>query len=210
MGLRIGIVRQDLARTGGGRVQPAVRPKRLAIGVFGVGDEEAHVAVQPDLVSLAVGNVVEKDLALGIGGGPFGESIAFGDQAPAFAGDQDLLELLGAEPRLHGRGPVFPEPAHRVGKDLGRVVAAVPAGSPFVVDFVAGERERAFHFLIGHPPIAAVDVQVGAAVLEKDADRLGLELADQGRIDVAAAQADISADRAENTPERIRAAPTRP
>ena len=44
---------------------------------------------------------------------------------------------------------------------------------------------------------------------EEDADRLGLVLADQRRIDVAAAQADIGADRAEDAAEGVGPLPGR-
>ena len=83
------------------------------------------------------------------------------------------------------------------------MVAVVSAGSPVVIDFITRESECPLHLLIGHPPVAAIDIQVGAAVLKEDADRLGLILADQGRVDVAPAQADIRADRTEDPPERI-------
>ena len=48
-----------------------------------------------------------------------------------------------------------------------------------------------------------------AAVLEEDADRLRLVLADQRRIDVAAAQADVGADRAEDAAEGVGPLPRR-
>ena len=38
-GLAAGVIRQDLAGTGGGRVEPAIGPKRLAVGPLRVGDE---------------------------------------------------------------------------------------------------------------------------------------------------------------------------
>src|SRR5262249_8550368 len=59
------------------------------------------------------------------------------------------------------------------------------------------------HFLIGHPPIAAIDVLVVAAVLQKDANWLGLVLADQRRIDIAAAEAHIRTNRAEDPREGV-------
>ena len=84
-----------------------------------------------------------------------------------------------------------------------------PPVAPVVVDLVAGEDQGPLHLLVGHPPVAAVDVQVGAAVLEEDADRLRLVLADQRRIDVPAAQADVGADRAEDAAERVGPLPGR-
>ena len=79
----------------------------------------------------------------------------------------------------------------------------MPAVAPGVLDLVASEGEGALHLLVGHPPVAAVDVQVLAAVLQEDADRLGLVFADQGRIVVAAAQADVGADGAEDATEGV-------
>ena len=78
---------------------------------------------------------------------------------------------------FHRGGPIFPEPAHGVGKNLGGLLTVVPPVAPGVVDFVTGEDEGPFHFLIGHPPVAAVDVQVVAAVLQENADRFGFILA---------------------------------
>ena len=108
-----------------------------------------------------------------------------------------------------GCGPILPEPAHGVGKDLGGVLAVVSAVAPGMVDFVAGKDQRAFHFLVGHPPVAAIDVLVVAAILQEDAERLGLILADQRRVDVAAAQADVGADGAEDAAKSIGPFPRR-
>src|SRR5215510_5079183 len=85
----------------------------------------------------------------------------------------------------------------------------VSAVAPGVVDLVASEGESAFHLLVGHPPVASVEVQVVLAVLEEDADRLGLELANQRRIVVAAAQADVGADRAEDAAKGVGPLPRR-
>ena len=106
-------------------------------------------------------------------------------------------------PAFTGAGQSFQSQRMASGKISVAWLAVVAAVAPVVIDFVAGEVEGAFHLLVGHPPVAAVDVLVGAAVLEEDADRLRLVLADQGRIDVAAAQADVGADRAEDAAERV-------
>src|SRR5581483_604999 len=63
------------------------------------------------------------------------------------------------------------------------------------------------HRLVGHPPVAAVSVVVVRPVLQKDADGLRLVLADERVVAVAAAQADISADRAEDAGEGVGALP---
>ena len=75
--------------------------------------------------------------------------------------------------------PVFPEISHRIREDRRGVLAGVSAVAPDVLDFIAGKLERAFHGLIRHPPVTAVDVEVVGAVLKKDANRFRLVLADE-------------------------------
>ena len=76
-----GVVDEDLVGALGDRVQTAVRPEGLSIARLRVGDEQAHLAVETDLVRLAVGNVVEEDFALGVGGRTFGELVALARRA---------------------------------------------------------------------------------------------------------------------------------
>ncbi len=83
------------------------------------------------------------------------------------------------------------------------MVLVVAAVTPSVVDFITGECKRPLDGLVGHPPITAKRVDVGAAVLQIDAQRLGLALADQHGITIAAAEIDIGADRAENAAKRV-------
>src|SRR5580765_4493602 len=83
----------------------------------------------------------------------------------------------------------------------------MPAGAPFVVDLVSSELEGSFHFLVGHPPIAAEFVEIVAAVLQENANRLWLVFADQRWIIVAAAQADVSADGAKDPRKGVRPFP---
>src|SRR5437867_12710783 len=80
-----------------------------------------------------------------------------------------------------------------------RGVASV---APDVLHFVAGVFERARHRLVGHPPVAGEAAVVVRAILQKDPDGLGLELADQGGIALAAVQA-VAADGAEHAGERV-------
>ncbi len=85
----------------------------------------------------------------------------------------------------------------------------MPALAPRVVHLVARKPQSALHLLVRHPPVAAVDVLVRRAVLQEDADRLRLGLADQRRILVPAPQPDVSADRREDARERVRPLPRR-
>ena len=89
------------------------------------------------------------------------------------------------------------------------MLAVVAAVAPDVVDLVTGEGKRALHFLVGHPPVAAIDVEVVGAVLEENADRLGSYLRIERRVFVAAAQADVRADRAEHAAESVGTFPRR-
>ena len=60
--------------------------------------------------------------------------------------------------------------------------------SPHVLDFVARPSQGAFKGLVGHPPVAAVNVEVVGAVLQKDSEWLRLVFAYQSDILAAAAQ----------------------
>ena len=63
---------------------------------------------------------------------------------------------------------------------------------------VTGVGQGALHGLVGHPPIAAVDIVIVGAVLEENAESFRLGLADEARIAVAAAETDVGADDAED------------
>ena len=125
--LAVGVVGQDLARAGRDGVEPAVGAERLAVGLLRVGEERRHLAVEADLVGLAVGDVVEEDLALGVRRRALGELVAFADEAPALAGDQDLLQLLRPAPAFTGAGQSFQ--SHRIAS--GKIsVACLPLWPP--------------------------------------------------------------------------------
>ena len=165
-------------------VQASVGAERLAVGPLRVLDKSRNPAVETNFISGFIRDVIEEDLALRVGGGPFGKLVAHADELPVFARNEDFSQWLRPLAGRNGLGPVLPEPARGVGENLGRVLTVVAAVAPIVVDLVAGEAQGAFQFLIGHPPVAAVDVEVVRAVLEEDADRLRLIFSNQGGIDV--------------------------
>ena len=141
-----------------------------------------------------------------------GLGVALGDEAPLLRGIQDLGDVvpLGAGPSLGRRDRVFPiapQPAQRVGQDRGALDVVVAPVALDEADVVARVLEGARHRLVPDPPVAAVDVQVTAAVLEEDADRPRLGLADERRIRVPRAQPGVGADERQHAPERIRPAP---
>src|SRR5687767_15973571 len=76
-------------------------------------------------------------------------------------------------------------------------------------DVVAREDEGALHFLVGHPPVAAVDVQIVFAILKKNANWLWLHFAHQCRVIVSTSEPDVSANAAEHTAETVRSFPRR-
>ena len=129
-----------------------------------------------------------------------------GRRLPILAAHQDLHDRL---PRLafgvgaEGRRVIAPEPAQGLGEDGGGVLVVVTAVAPGVVDVVSGEFQGGEHFLVRQEPVAGVDVQIVGAILEENADGFRLGLADQSRIVIAAAQADKSADAAEDAAEGI-------
>ena len=79
----------------------------------------------------------------------------------------------------------------------------VTAGAPGVVHIVAGPLQGSLHRLIGHPPVAAVEVVVVLAALEVDAQGLGLEFAHEDGELVGTVDADVGADAAEDAPEAV-------
>src|SRR5690349_8144356 len=87
------------------------------------------------------------------------------------------------------------------------MLAIVAAFPPNVVHLVAREGQGAFHLLVGHPPIAPVNILIGAAVLEKNANPFWLHFTNDGGIRIAAAEADVSANAAEDPAESIRPLP---
>ena len=80
---------------------------------------------------------------------------------------------------------------------------------PGVAHLVAGNVKRLFHLLIGQPPIAVGEFQVVGAVLKEDADGLGLDLANQDGIDIAAAMRAEAAHVAEHAAEGVGTLPGR-
>src|SRR5258708_16180637 len=70
-----------------------------------------------------------------------------------------------------------------------------------VLHFITGKRQRPFHRLICHPPIAAVLVVIIRAVLHKDANGFWFVLAYERGIAHAATQIDVRANRTEDAGE---------
>ena len=116
------------------------------------------------------------------------------------AGDHALFAVARRRDRLL---PFPPPPTQRVGQDRGAVVAVVAAGARDEPHVVARILERAGHRLISDPPVAAVDVEVAAPILEEDADRPRLGLANERRVGIAAAQARVRADERAHAAERV-------
>ncbi len=85
----------------------------------------------------------------------------------------------------------------------------VAALVPGVGHLVARVGQCLLHLLVGRPPVAVGEPQVVGAVLQENPDRLGLELANQGRIDVAAAMRAETAHVAEDASEGGRTFPGR-
>ena len=84
---------EDPVGAAGHRVQPAVGAEGLAVPLLRVGEEEAHLAIEADLVSLALGHIVEEHLTLCVGRRPLGELVAVGHQFPARIRNEDITEL---------------------------------------------------------------------------------------------------------------------
>ncbi|MFO0007554.1 MAG: hypothetical protein ACK559_41210, partial [bacterium] len=130
-------------------------------------------------VCLACPHVVEKHRALGVGRRPLGELETLAHEPPVLVGQKNLLQLRAPLASSCRRRPAAPQPFHGRGKHLRGVLAVVAAVTPGVSHLVAREGEAALDGLIGHPPVAGVDVEIVGAILEEDAERLGLDLADE-------------------------------
>src|ERR1043165_5181383 len=156
-------------------------------------------------MNLPVATVAEENFSLRIDRRSFGEFVSLTNKLPFFAGNQDSVEgVVSSLVRRHRLRPIFPKPAHLVGKNTGALLAAVIAVTPGVIHFVAGEGQRALHGLIRHPPIASAFVVIVRTILQKNAKWLRLEFADQSRIAISAAQTDVSSNRAPHATKSIR------
>src|SRR5579872_1339899 len=76
--------------------------------------------------------------------------------------------------------------------------------SSYELTFIPGKFQRRSNFLISQKPVTCVEVEVVASILEENAKRQWLHLADQCGINVPAAQVCETPDEAKNTPKRIR------
>lgn len=181
-----------------------------AVGFCSVFGKESFFAIGGDFVEFAVGDVGEVEGAIGGDGEAFGPVVADGDELPVFAGDEVFGGAGFAFVEVDGDGRfavVFPEPGEGFEEDFVAFLAAVAAFIPAVGVFVAGEFESALHRLVGHPPIAAVDVEVIFAILEEDAEGLGFGFADEGGVVISSAEADVGSDHGVNAAEVVRPFP---
>ena len=131
------------------------------------------------------------------------------DRRPRFACAQDFPDqrLSRAVAGVHRRRVVFPQPTECVREDASGLFAVVASGAPGLLKFVAGELEGAVHVEVGDPPVATIDILVVRAVLQEDAQRLGLGFANEDGIGVATSQSDVGADGAEDPPKQVGAFP---
>ena len=198
---------EDRLVGGAGGDQPSIGSEALAVATVGVFEPPLWLPVGRQSPCLPLADIVVVDIPAGVDRGAFGEAVAFADEHPLLTGDENLLELRASCPACNRRGPSFPQPLDRVGEDLRGVLVVVAPVAPRMVHLVAGERQRPLKGLVGDPPIAAIDVEVLGSALEKDADRLRLDLPHEGGVFIAAAQSDVRADPAEDTAEGVRPLP---
>ena len=133
------VIRKNLFRAGGHGVQPTVGAQGLAIAALGVLKPEADLAIEPDLVGLAVRHVVEENFTAGICGWPLGKAIAFTDKLPLRLRTHEFLKLGRACACFDGLRPAFPEPPHGFRENLRGMFAVMAANSPVMSHFIAGE-----------------------------------------------------------------------
>src|SRR5690606_3483207 len=94
--------------------------------------------------------------------------------------------------------PTAPQPAQRVGQDRAAVHAAMAAGSADKLVVVLFKLQCFRHLLVREPPVAVFVVDVVLAILQEDAERLRIRLANQSGIDMAAADVGEAADMAQH------------
>ena len=90
---RHGVVGNDLLGAASDTVKPTIRTEGLPVAALAVCNEQRGFPASAKLVGLAVGNVVEEDLALGVYGRSFGRFVALGNQFPILARSEQSLEL---------------------------------------------------------------------------------------------------------------------
>mgnify|MGYP007101532562 CR=1 FL=1 len=168
-----------------------------AVGAGGVFGKEGFLAIEGDFVEFAVGDIGEVEGAIGGDSEAFGPVVAYGNELPVFAGNEVFGGAGFAFVEVDGDGcfaVVFPEPGESFEEDFVSFLATVATLVPTVGVLVAGEFESTLHRLVGHPPVASIDIEVVFAVLKEDAEGFGFGLADEGGVVVAAAKADVGAD----------------
>src|ERR1051326_2417601 len=153
----------------------------------------------------AVWYVAEEDVTRGVNCRALGKLVPLADQFPTRIGIKDdvvadvmarAIGGLGDRPRIFA-----PEPAQRVGQNRRAVFAVVAFGANYQFVVVIGIAQGGAKFVI------AVDVDILQAVLEKNAQRLGLHFSYQRRINVVAAQVGKSTNEAEHAMEDVRPRP---
>ena len=83
------------------------------------------------------------------------------------------------------------------------MLVRVRADAELELVVVALELQRRRHLLVGQRPVAVRVVEIVAAVLQEDAERLAVALADHRGVDVAAADVGEAADVAEHLAKRV-------
>src|ERR1700730_964127 len=140
----------------------------MTIAFLRIGDELAHFIIESDPVCLANGRIIEEDFAFSVCGRTLSELIAFRDKLPSFTRDQNIVKRVVASGSwADSLGPVSPKPSHCIRQDSRCLLARMPAIAPSVLHFITRKRQRAFHGLVGHPPVATVFVKVVGAILHK-------------------------------------------
>src|SRR4051812_3501317 len=113
---------------------------RRAGGIEGLNDHlggtDVAVETNDEVLDGITGAGAEEDFAFGIDRGAVGAAVAFTDERPSFAGEENLAKHLVLRlSRLHRLWPILPEKPHRIREDRGRVFAGVAAVAPGVIDF---------------------------------------------------------------------------
>src|SRR6266851_6346713 len=169
-----------------------------------MGNELTHFIVETDLVGFATRHIIKEHFAFSVRSRALKELVPFRNKLPALARNENIVErVVSSMSGAHSLGPVFPKPAHRVRQDSGSLFTRMPAIAPSVLHFIACKRQRAFHSLISHPPVATVSIEIVGAVLHEYTNGLWLVFSNQARIAHTAPQINVCADRTKDTCECI-------
>ncbi len=155
-------------------------------------------------------HIGEVEVPVAVGAGSVSEAEFICDDLPTFAGDElaeDGHVAFEIAFGVEGDGLVLifaPEPFDGIGEECATVVTVVSeAFCPVEADVIAHVLESGGHEFVREGPASELVVDVAAGVGEVDPEGFLFGFADDGRVDISAADVGETADGGEHFPESV-------